>query len=124
MTLIELLFLAAMIALGVLFAKAMYPLGILPAVFGFALGVAIIPSLWLAYDRYKRWLYVGAKGMPDCTCGSSVFSYERVGTETHLLCQKCRVRYQKEGPLVWVFGGEERKLYSQLKKHRGWVNSQ
>jgi hypothetical protein len=121
MTVIELFIFVAMIALGVLFARSMYPHGILLAVIGFACGLAVIPAIWFAYLRYRRWLYVGDKWMPDCVCGSSAFKHERVGSELHLLCQKCERRYQKRRDYVWALNGEEKTRYKQLVKRKGWV---
>ena len=33
-------------------------------------------------------------------------------------------RYQKERQLVWMFSGEQKKLYSQFGKTTGWINFQ
>jgi hypothetical protein len=121
MSAIELLAFVAMIALGVLLGRAMYPQGILPAILGFVVGVAIIPSIVKSYFTYRRWLYVGDKSMPDCLCGTSVFKYEKVGAEYHLLCQHCKTRYEKRLGDVWVFDGGEKKPYKRLVKHKGWV---
>jgi len=121
MSLIELIVFLTTIALGVLFARALYPHGIVFAIVGFVCGFAIIPSIWIAHVRYRRWLYVGDKGMPDCVCGNSVFRVEKVGADFHLLCKKCSRRYQRIRRQVWVFDGDEKKLYRQLIKHRGWV---
>ncbi len=75
----------------------------------------------IAYVRYRRWIYLGDKEMPDCSCGSSDFRYHNVGADYYLLCQKCNTRYEKRRDSVWVFEGGERKPYKQLVRHRGWV---
>lgn len=121
MTVIELITLMSMIFLGVFFSRLMYPHGVVFAVIGFACGFGLIPGTWFAYLRYRRWIYVGDKWMPDCVCGSSEFRYERVGSELHLLCQKCKRRYQKRRDQVWVFNAAEKKPYKQLVKRKGWV---
>lgn len=120
-TLIELIILLTMVFSGVLFSRLMYPHGIVLAVIGFVCGFGWIPGLWFAYVTYRRWLYVGDNWMPDCVCGSSEFRYERIGSELHLLCQKCKRRYQKRRDQVWAFNATgEKEHYKQLLKHKGW----
>jgi hypothetical protein len=121
MSLIELLVFFAMIALGTLLARALYPHGVLPAILGFVGGVALIPGTIKAYFEYRRWLYVGDQSMPDCLCGSSVFKYEKIGTEYRLLCQGCKTRYEQRRGEVWVFDGSEKRPYKRLVRHKGWI---
>ncbi len=103
MTLIELIIFIAMIATGTFLARAIYPIGGLwLAVPGFIAGVALIPSMFFAHDRYRRWIYRGDKWMPECSCGNSVFKYEKIGDEYHLLCRRCKTRYEKHRGEVWV----------------------
>jgi hypothetical protein len=121
MTAIELIIFLTMIALGVLLGRAMYPRGISLAIIGFVCGVALIPCITLAHERHRRWLYMGDEWMPDCVCGSSEFRYEKVDAEFHLLCQKCKRRYEKRGGDVWAFDGTAKQFHKRLVKHRGWV---
>ncbi len=96
MTLIEMLLFIAMIALGVCLAKALYPIGeFWLAVPGFIVGMLLIPSLFFVHHRYRRWAYLGDKLMPDCSCGGEEYKYEKTEEEYHLLCQRCRTRYEK-----------------------------
>jgi len=70
-TLIELIVLLAMISIGALLARALYPIGGLwLSILRFIAGVALIPSIFLAHNRYRRWAYRGDKWMPECSCGT------------------------------------------------------
>jgi hypothetical protein len=123
MTLIELLTLLLMLGIGVGAAHALFPVGGLPlAIPGFIAGVALIPLTAFAYDRYRKWAYLGDKWMPDCSCGSADFKYERVGAEHHLLCQRCRTRYEVRRGSAFVFDGSVKKPYKRLVKHQGWID--
>lgn len=122
MNLIELLFFLAMLALGACLAKALYPVGgAWLAVPGFIAGVLLIPSLFFAYNRYRRWAYLGDKWMPDCSCGGSEYELEKFGEEYRWVCQQCRANYEKRGEEVSVFEGDVKRPYKRLMKHQGWV---
>lgn len=122
MTLIELLVLLLMVAMGVVIARTLYPIaGMFLAIPGFIAGVMLIPAVIFGYVKYRRRTYCGDKPMPECACGSTAFRYEKIGNGNHLLCRGCRTRYQKRRNVVWVFEGGEKKLYKTLVKHRGWV---
>jgi hypothetical protein len=111
-----------MVFLGALFSTLMYPRGIVPAVIGFVCGFGLVPGIWFVRLKYRRWLYMGDKWMPDCVCGSSEFRYERAGADLRLLCQKCKRRYEKRRDLVWAFNAAgEKEDYKRLLKHKGWV---
>jgi hypothetical protein len=122
MTLIELLVPILMIALGACAAKALYPMGGLwLAIPGFLAGILLIPLIGFIHNRYRRWAYLGDKWMPECSCGSSEYKYERVGEEYHLLCQQCRKRYEKRREQVSVYEEGQKRPYKRLVKHQGWV---
>jgi hypothetical protein len=122
MTLIELLVFILMITLGTSAAKALYPMGgFWLAVPGFIAGVFLIPSIGFIHNRYRRWAYLGDKWMPECSCGSSNYKYERVGDEYHLLCQQCKKRYEKRREQVLVYEDGQTRPYKRLVKHQGWI---
>lgn len=122
MTLIELLYFVAMIAIGIFFGKAMYPIGgFWLATPGFIAGVLLIPFLTFAYDRYRRWAYLGDKPMPDCSCGSTEYVYENIEGKYPLVCQQCRAIYEKRRDQVFVFENGAKIPYKRLVKHQGWV---
>jgi len=122
MTLIELFVFIVMISLGYNSAKLFYHIGGLwLAIPGFIAGVALIPFSLFLYDRYRKWAYRGDAWMPDCSCGSSKFKFEKVGTEYHLLCQGCRMRYQKRRNDVSIFENGVTRPYKRLVKYKGWI---
>jgi hypothetical protein len=119
---IELLFFVAMTAIGTVSARALYQVGgTWLAIPGFLAGFALIPSMFLARGRYRRWAYRGDKWMPECSCGSSAFKYQKIGLDYHLLCQGCATRYEKRRGEVWVFENGAKKPYKRLVKHQGWI---
>lgn len=89
--------------------------------FAFIPGFLLIPSIAMAHARYRKWLYKGDRHMPDCSCGSNAFTYEKVGSEYHLLCKECRVRYERTPDTVFVYHGNEKIIFRRLVKHKGWV---
>src|ERR1051326_1348618 len=111
-----------MIAIGTCLAMALYPVGgIWLAVLGFIAGVLLIPSLFFAHNRYRRWAYLGDKWMPGCSCGNAEYKYEKIGKEYRYVCQQCGANYEKRGDAVSVFENGVKKPYKRLMKHQGWV---
>src|SRR5689334_11931854 len=111
-----------MIAIGTVAARALYPVGgLCLALPGFTAGFALIPSVFLAYRRYRGCAYLGDRLMPECLCGGSEFRYQEVGSEYHLLCQGCTRRYEKRRDEVWILENGVRKHYKKLVKHQGWI---
>jgi hypothetical protein len=122
MNLFELLFFVVSIAIGICLARALYPIGgIWLSVPGFIAGALFIPSLFFAYLRYRRWAYLGDKWMPDCSCGSAEYKYERIEEQYRLICQQCGASYEKHGNKVSVIENGIRKPYKRLMKYQGWV---
>ena len=122
MTLFDLIFFVTMILIGVGLAKVLYPIGgFWLGIPGFVAGVLLIPSMFFAYNRYRRWAYLGDKWMPDCSCGSAKYKVEKVGEEYHHVCQGCRTSYEKCRDQVSVFENGVKKPYKRLVKHQGWI---
>ncbi len=122
MNLIELLLFLAMIAIGGALAWVLYPVGGLwLAVPGFLVGLLLIPSIFFTYHCYRTWAYRRDHPMPDCSCGSREYKYEKVSEEYHLLCQRCKTRYERRHDEVSVFENGLMKPYKKLVKHQGWV---
>lgn len=126
MTLIELISFLVCISIGVATSRAGYHFGGLwLGIPGFILGFLVIPFLAFLYDKYRKWAYPGEGRMVDCSCGSHTFKIERYGygkkLKFCLICEKCGARYEKRRHKVWIYDNNEKRIYKQMVKFKGWM---
>jgi hypothetical protein len=120
-TLIELLSFLVCVSIGAITSIAVYHIGgFWLAIPGFILGFLSIPFLAFSYNRYRKWVYLGDTWMPDCSCGSNKFKYEKIGDEYHLLCQECGAKYKRERHIIWIYENNEKRIYKRMVKFKGW----